>query len=351
MALTKQEVERIRKEIEESKNPLFFFHDDPDGLCSFLLLYGMKREGDGVILKIPPEMGPGFLKQVEYYNPDKIFILDKARVSQEFIDGAKRTVIWIDHHGPYKRENVLYFNPRVHDKNINVPASYLCYQVAEKDLWISVIGTTGDWCLHPNIDEFRKKYPDLAPIKTDKPEELYFATKLGKLVKIFSFILKGDNREAMKCVKILTRIKDPYDILEQKTSAGKYIYKKYEKINKMYEELLNHALSKVTDDRLLLYTYDESTMSFTADLSNELLYRFPDKIILVGREKGDEVKFSFRSTKLLLPPVIDKILIGVEGYGGGHEHACGICIKKMHIDIFLKNLNEELKKNKETIHT
>jgi len=342
MSITKQEIEQIRKELDECKNPLFFFHDDPDGLCSFLLLYGLKKEGHGVILKIPPEMGVEFLRKVKEYDPDKIFILDKPKVSQEFIDGAKRKVIWIDHHDPCKRDNVLYFNPRVHNAKENIPASYMCYQVAQRDLWISVVGAIGDWFLHPNIDDFRKKYPDLAPVKTDKPEELYFTTKIGKLTRIFSFILKGDNREAMKCVKILTRIKDPYEILEQKTAAGKYIYKKYEKINKIYEELLNRALTKADDDNLLFYTYDESTTSFTSDLSNELIYRFPNKIILVGREKGDEIKFSFRSTKMLLPLVVDKILQGVEGYGGGHEHACGICIKKRYLSKFLDNLKKEL---------
>lgn len=348
MSLKKEEIAQIRKEIEESKNPLFFFHDDPDGLCSFLLLYNIKKEGHGVILKIPPEMGPEFLKKVEYYDPDKIFILDKAKVSQEFIDGAKRKVIWIDHHGPYKRENVLYFNPRIHNPKNNTPVSYMCYEIAQKKLWLGVIGAIGDWFMPPKIEEFRKRYLDLVPIKTKRPEEIYFSTKLGKMVKIFSFILKGDNREAMKCVKILTRINEPYEILEQKTASGKYVYKRYEKINKTYEGLLNHALSKVTDKQLLLYIYDDTVMSFTADLSNELIYKFPEKIILVGRKKGDEIKFSMRSTELLLPPFIDKILQGIEGYGGGHEHACGICIKERYFDVFLDNLKKEMEKaNKE----
>ena len=346
MSLTKQEIEQIREELNECKNPLFFFHDDPDGLCSFLLLYKIKKEGHGIILKIPPEMGVEFLRKVKEYDPDKIFILDKARVSQEFIDGAKRKVIWIDHHDPYKRENVLYFNPRVHNKNDNTPVSYICYEVAQKDLWLGVIGSIGDWFMPPDIDKFRKKYPDLIPIKTNKPEEIYFSAELGKLVKIFSFVLKGDNKEAMKCVKILTRIKGPYEILEQKTSQGRYIYKRYEKINKIYEKLLNDALAKATKEELLLYIYDETTTSFTSDLSNELLYRFPEKIILIGRKKSDEIKFSFRSTKLLLPQIVEASLKGVEGYGGGHEHACGISIKGRYLDVFLNNLKKELEKNK-----
>ena len=161
MSLTKQEIKQIRKEVEECKKPLFFFHDDPDGLCSFLLFYKIKKEGHGVILKIPPEMGVEFLRKVKEYDPDKIFILDKAKVSQEFIDRAKRKIIWIDHHSPCKRENVLYFNPRMHDKNDSTPVSYICYEVAQKDLWLGVTGTIGDWTIPAKIEEFRKKYPDL----------------------------------------------------------------------------------------------------------------------------------------------------------------------------------------------
>ena len=40
--LTKKEINEIRENIENSKNPLFFYDDDPDGVCSFLLLYKMK---------------------------------------------------------------------------------------------------------------------------------------------------------------------------------------------------------------------------------------------------------------------------------------------------------------------
>ena len=37
--LEEKDYAEIRKELETSKNPLFLFHDDPDGLTSFLLLY------------------------------------------------------------------------------------------------------------------------------------------------------------------------------------------------------------------------------------------------------------------------------------------------------------------------
>ena len=108
--LTNDQIKEIRKELDECKNPLFFFHDDPDGLCSFLLLYKYKKEGNGVIVKSVPKLDEKFLKKVQEYSPDKIFVADIALLDQEFIDKANAQVVWIDHHEPLKRNNVKYFN-------------------------------------------------------------------------------------------------------------------------------------------------------------------------------------------------------------------------------------------------
>ena len=83
-------------------------------------------------------------------------------------------------------------------------------------------------------------------------------------------------------------------------------------------------------------------MSFSGDLSNELIYRYPDKIVIVGREKSGEVRLSLRSMKKVLPPVIEKALIGVEGYGGGHEYACGANVKKEDFERFVESIREQV---------
>ena len=60
-------------------------------------------------------------------------------------------------------------------------------------------------------------------------------------------------------------------------------------------------------------------MSFTGDLSNELLSKFRDKVIIIAREKSGEMKASLRSPQSInIQPVIMKALEGLEGYGGGH---------------------------------
>jgi len=336
--LTNDQIKEIRKELDECKNPLFFFHDDPDGLCSFLLLYKYKKEGNGVIVKSVPKLDEKFLKKVQEYSPDKIFVADIALLDQEFIDKANAQVVWIDHHEPIKRSNVKYFNPRIKDKSENTPATLICHKVAGDNLWIAMTGCIGDWVLPPFHKEFKDKYPDLVNDEKD-PGTILFTTKIGQLAKIFSFVLKGKTMDVMKCVKILTRIKTPYEILNQETSEGEFIYKRYEKINHQYSLLLEQALKKESKDPLLIFTYEENRMSFTGDLSNELHFRIPDKLIIVGRKKNDEIRMSLRSNKLL-PPILEKALQGLEGYGGGHEHACGACVKQDDFELFIQRIRD-----------
>lgn len=352
MGLTDKQVAQIRDELDNCKRPLYFFHDDADGLCSFLLLYKYVKEGKGVIVKARPRIDEKFLRKVEEYQPDKIFIVDIALVDQEFIDQAHVPIIWIDHHDPLERERIKYFNPRVANAQANIPASYLCYQVVQEDLWIAMTGCIGDWYMPDIKDEFCETYPGLLSKKVKKAPVALFDSKVGKLARIFNFILKGKTGEALKCAKILTRIESPDEILEQASPKGKYIYKYFESINREYKSLLAYALKEIAKQKkekkkILVLDYVAGRMSFTGELSNELLYRNPNNIIIITREKDGEMKSSLRSPPSInLAEILAKALFGIEGYGGGHEHACGACIKREDWQQFLINLEDERNKSK-----
>ena len=339
--LTNKQLQQIKEELDNSQNPLFFFDDDPDGLCAFLLLYRYKMEGHGFVVKTHPKLDARSAPKIEQYDADKAFVLDIAKLEQDFIDASKVPVIWVDHHGPYERNNVKYFNPRIIKKDANIPTTYLCYKVVEQDLWIAMVGCIADYYLPDFLNEFKKKYPDLLNDKKTVGD-LYFKSKVGTLIKIFSFSLKGKTSEVMKNIKILTRIESPYEILNQETAKGKFIFQRYEKINKLYIDLLDSAVKTVGKEKLLVFTYSEDKMSFTGDLANELLYRFPDRIIMVGRKKDDDVRISLRSKNILLPPILEKSLAGLEGYGGGHEYACGANVKESHFKEFIERIKNNM---------
>ncbi len=342
--LKSKDYREIKKELDNCQNPLYLFHDDPDGLCSFLLLYKYKREGNGVIVKSTPKIDLKYMRKVEEYNPDKIFVLDIADVTQEFIDKVGVPIIWIDHHGPYERNNIKYFNPRTYEKNSNPPVSYLTYKVVKDYEWIALTGMVSDWYLPPDKERktLVKKYPELLPEHIDRPEEALFSTELGRLCRIFSFILKGNHKDAIKYVKVLSRIGTPQEILKSETPQGKYIYRKFEKIEKVYQELLKEAKKKAGKSKFIVFDYSEDTTSYTSDLANELLYKFPEKIIVIARKKSNEMKCSLRAAKYDLPPMIEESIVGLEGaYGGGHEHAAGAVVKEEDFRIFLERMKKK----------
>ena len=340
--LPEKQIEEIREELQNCKRPLFFFDDDADGLSSFLLLYRYTREGKGVVIKTLPKIDGKFLRKVEEYEPDKIFVLDVAQIEQDFIDKVKVPIVWIDHHGPYERTgNVKYFNPRLIKKDLFMPVTRICYEVVKQDMWIAMVGCIGDYHMPDFFGEFKEKYGDLVG-DSENVEDVYFKSKFGKIVDLFSFILKGKTSDAVKHIKVLTRVDNPYDILNEKTSQGRFVFKKYKKMDDMYQILLKEALKKKPDNGFLIFLYPDSKMSFTSELSNEMMYRFPDKVVIVGREKNGQVKMSIRTKHKVIPDALERALVGLEGYGGGHEHACGVNVDKEDFEEFVKRLREYL---------
>jgi single-stranded DNA-specific DHH superfamily exonuclease len=352
--LTKSELKELRDELMSSRNPLIFFDDDTDGASSYILFYkflkGYTENIKGIIVKSSPELKDEvFLKKSHEFDPDKVFVLDKPLMAQEFIDEVHKPMIWLDHHPLQQRHGVKYFNPLKHKCKSFVhdtrPTTYWAYKTVEKDrsqdLWIAMVGCVGDYFIPEFHKEFTKKYPDMLPkdLKIKDAGTILFETRLGLLCKIINFNLKYPTKDAMTAVKILTRIDDPREILDQTTPAGKYIYKKYAFFNEIYERAKSSV--NITDDKLVLFEYEDK-YSLTGDLANELMYHNPDKIILIARLKGGEYKCSFRSINILVRPILEKALVDIDGYGGGHEHACGGAIKTHDWEKFLENLRREI---------
>ncbi len=334
-----KQIKKIRKALEESARPLIFFDDDPDGLCSFLQFYKFNPESKGVIYKVAGPLDERFIRKVKEYSPDTIFILDVNTVSQDFLDKVKN-VYWIDHHTPLERKNVKYFNPMIKSKGKdNRPISYWSYKITKESPWLALVGCVGDWFLP---DDIRKdlENKELLPDSIKTPEDALFTTEIGKLARIFSFILKGTSKDAIKNTKILTRIKDPYEILEQSTSQGKYIWKQFQKFDKIYKNIYESI--DMSDKKMVVHNYAESKTSLTSDLSNEVLYHNPNKFIIICRENNGEMKCSLRSSKYKVLPKLKKALKDINGYGGGHEYACGCNVPKRDFKEFVERIRKQL---------
>ncbi|PLW79329.1 hypothetical protein C0585_08340 [Candidatus Woesearchaeota archaeon] len=342
MAIKDSDFEKIRKQILDSERPLFFYDDDPDGLISFLLLYRFKGFGKGIMVKSTPELKGEYASKVNEYLPDLVVVLDKPMISNEFLEQVTVPILWIDHHAPQEPRGSQYFNPRIDKDSDNSPTSYQSYKIADssEDIWLAMIGCVSDWYLPDFKDGFIKKYPDLLSKEHDTPPKALFDSKMSTLCKIFSFILKGKSSQINKMIKIMSRIDDPYELLNHTSPRGKLVYKYFEEMETEYQSIYKRI--DTSDPKIIKFFYEENKVSFTSDMSNELLHRNPEKVIMIGRKKGNEFKMSLRSTKHNLPEILKYALKSVKGYGGGHTNACGCVVNEKDFDKFYKQFKDNL---------
>ncbi len=341
--ITDTQLKEIRHFLKKSQRPLFIFDDDPDGLCAFLVLWKYIRRGKWMPYKGSLKIANDVLDVVHHYEPDLIVFLDKPVLEQEFVDRVSNIeIVHIDHHAPIstRGKKYHYYNPRVNDDKDSRPTTYWAYRVAQKDLWIAVVGALSDWHIPEFFTEFRRAYPGYVEKKFTEAPELLFDEPLGDLVKAFTFALKGKREDVIKAVHILTEIESPYEITRKETPQGRFVYKHFEKMNKQYQRLLTDALASKKDNPIFIYTYPAIETSFTALLATELCYRLPEKIIIVARVKDSETLMSIRSRTVTLPDKVEESLVGLTGYGGGHTYACGACVKNDEFSLFMERFRK-----------
>lgn len=312
--------------------PIFFFHDDVDGLCSYLLLQRKSFESKGVVLKAHPRLTSDYVDKTKLF--DKTIILDIAMVDDEFIRRARKPVVWIDHHEPSRVDVAEYINPRL--GGVNKSVSEVCYDIVKEKIWLGMAGAVSDWIMPSFAGEFRKRYPGLCDVK--KPGEANYETPLGKVIRIMSFNLKGASALVNRSIEAFTKIEEPDEILERRPSA-EFVVRRFTRINEDFERLLRSAMAK-KQGKLFVFKYAQDRLSLTRDLANELYYRFPDKVIVLGREKSGEVKCSLRGENILEKTA--KALVGINATFGGHENAVGAVIPVHSFSRFLERLKEDL---------
>jgi single-stranded DNA-specific DHH superfamily exonuclease len=341
--LTKKQIKEIKEHLEKAQNPLFFFDNDPDGLCSFILLQKYIGRGKGVAIKSFPEMTAEYFRKVSEFGADYIFILDKPLVSSQFFEETRKfniPVVWIDHHEVDVKvpDFVHYYNPVKNRLKKNEPVTYLCYKITDRkeDLWLGVSGCISDIFVPDFYSDFEKLYPDLS-IKSKDAFDIFYKSQIGKIVKMFCFGLKDKISNVVKMIKFLIAVKTPYEVLEE-SGKNHEMHLRYKQINKKYQKLIEKAKSIASENRLLFFQY-AGDLSISADLSNELSYLFPEKIIVVVYITGIKGNISVRGKKIR--NLILKSIEGLEGAtAGGHEDAVGCQVRVEDLEKFRENIEK-----------
>ncbi len=337
--LTKKQVKEIKKHLDKAQNPLFFFDNDNDGLCSFLLLQRYLGRGKGVPVKTTPALTKEYFRKVNELNPDYIFILDKPEVSEEFFEEARKInlpVVWIDHHVISKKEipeYIHYYNPRFNRTKKDEPVTALCYQVTERkeDLWIAVIGSISDKFVPWFYPEFQKKFPEFATDSTDA-SEIYYSSGIGEIAKMFSFGLMDRTTNVINMLKFLIKAKNPYDVLEENPKTHS-LHRRFHELHDKYRRLIEKARREVADSGKIFFFHYGGDMGMSADIANNLQYLYPEKIIVVARINEGRARLSIRGKNIRAKVV--KVIENIEGAtGGGHEDAVGVQINARYLEKF-----------------
>lgn len=346
--LSDKQIKEIRDWLEKSQNPVFFFDNDVDGLCSFLLLKRKINRGFGVVIKSYPGLEAVYNHKLDELKPDVIFVLDKPIISKEFIEHANNLglpIVWIDHHqiegyssDNLKENNIFYYNTAYYSDK-SEPVSGICYEVVKnkRDIWIAITGCIADQYMPEFAKEFSKDYPDLLGGIID-PKKALFESELGKIIKILSFAMKDRTSKVIKMLDKLSDIKSPYEII--KGDECEFILKRYKEIENKYKLLLDKAKKEANEDKLLYFQYSGS-LSISGDLANELAYIYPDKIVVVVFIKDDKANMSLRGKNV--KDLLRGSMKDIEGSGGGHKDACGGTINTKHLEKFKSNIYDILR--------
>jgi len=339
---TEKQISEIKNHLEKAQNPVFFFDNDLDGLCSFLLLQRYIGRGKGVAIKSFPELDENYFRKVDELSADYIFILDKPLVSEGFVERVREKnipIVWIDHHSIDTEISDFadYYNPFLNKPSTNEPVTALCYQIVQKkeDLWIGVLGSVADYYLPEFYNEFSDKYPDLA-IDTKDPFEVIYNSKIGEIAKILSNGLKDTITNVVIMLRFLLKTNSPYDILEENSKTHN-LHKRSNQIDQKYQRLLGNAKA-FGNGKLLFFRYS-GDLSVSGELSNNLKYLFPKRIIVVVYVKDTRANLSLRGKNI--KEVFLKAIQGLQGAtGGGHDDAVGGQIQSKDLDKFKEKLEE-----------
>ena len=345
--LSQTQIQEIKQHLEKAQNPIFFFDNDVDGLCSFLILQRSIEKGKGVAIKSFPDLNQSYIRKIDELNADYIFILDKPKVSKEFIlevtEGKNLPIVWIDHHNVQIPEElikkVLYFNSFPTAE----PTTYIAQKIfnRKQDLWLAMIGCIGDVYLPDFAKEFSEKFPELFP----NPEtsnisafDSIYKTEIGKAIQILNFGLKDTTTNVIRLMKYLYTANSLYDILEENPKT-KAIHKRYNELNKTYQKFIEKAEIQNKQNphpTLIFFEYSGET-SMSSEISNNLYFKHKDKTIVVIYKRHDKANISIRGEKAL--EITQKAIQDIENAsGGGHEQATGAQVPLEDLEKFKENI-------------
>ena len=352
--LDKTQLQQIKNILERSQNPLFFYDNDADGLCSYLILRRALLRGKGVTIKSFPALSEAYNHKLDELKPDLIVILDKAELSAKFSDHAEYLgipILWVDHHQTKTSQQIIDKVSYFTTYPTSEPTSYICQNIfyRQEDLWLATIGCIADAYVPNFATKISKQYPELLPshltaetVSQSKAISILQSTELGKIARILNFALMDTTTNIIKLTNYLTKCNSPQDILEENHST-KHAHEKYNRLNTFLQNQVQKAINDIDPtSKILFHTYSGAT-SMSSEIANRLLFLHPDKTIIVAYLRPDKANISTRGKNAL--KITTQFIKNIPGAtGGGHEEATGAMVPIGYFEKFktknIKNTNQ-----------
>jgi len=345
--LTNEQINEIKEHLDKAQNPVFFFDNDVDGLSAFLIFQRYLGRGKGIAIKSFPGLSKNYLRRVEELNADYVFVLDKAIIDEDFVEGVMGKnipLVSIDHHDVPQQLDENYYNT-FHASGKNEPTAYLAYKITNRkeDLWLAVVGCIGDGFIPEFLDDFKEQFPEMVGYSYTEAYDVLYRTEIGKVALIFDYALKDTTSNVVKMLKYLMKAKNAYDVLEENAKTKSFL-DRYNLIDKKIKVIIEKAGQNIDKELgLLFFTYG-GDMSLSQHVANELFYKYPSLIIVVGYNNGNMINFSLRSVLDARQLTLDSIKDLEGATGGGHKNSTGAKISASDLETFKENIIKNSKK-------
>ena len=327
---------------------------DADSICSAAIIYKLIKNEKKITPILQVSESNSHLKdetmnKVKKLKPTHIVIVDIANIGVDVITKMRNfsQVMIIDHHVPKGYAKIIYVNPRMFDREIYLPATYLCYKIYEhfsnskEIVWIAGIGNLGDMGLKNCPDLFNKiksEYKELVDDFEAKDEILIENSLIGKMTQIIdSGMIVKEKAGSIFALKVLINAKKYKDVMENKTLLNYYklVKSEFEKTVKDFEK------NKKIIDNVVLYEI-KSPLKLKSGFASYVVRLFDDKIIAIYQKNGKNFSFSLRKGKNLnvdLDNFGKEVTRGIENAdGGGHPNAAGMNVPMKHLKSLIENM-------------
>lgn len=347
--LSEKQIEEIREHLEVAQNPVFFYDNDADGLCSYILMRKSIGRGKGVAIRTHPDLDVGYVRKVQELGADYIFVLDRPYLGELFVEEIKKLqipIVWIDHHDVedvnYDYDNLFYFNPMKGRKKSSEPVTYWTYKVTNRieDVWIAVMGCIADHYFPDFSKDFNKRWPEYWG-NVKEPFDAYYRTGIGSLARSLAFGLKDSITHVIYLQKFLISCKSPADFFLE-LDSGSSFGKNYRELKKKYDALIRKA-EKGVGDKVIFFRYG-GDLSISSEISNYFSHKYPEHRVVIAYDKGTFSNLSLRGKKVKI--FLDKLLPRFkDSRGGGHEEAVGARVLTEDLERFKNEFEEEVFKD------